>query len=299
MKSKAASTVDPARLLAPALHIALEAGGVLRRHYNAYVRGGDAGVELKEGGSPVTKADKESSELIVSRLSALTPGIAVVSEENDVDPDGALYWAVDPLDGTKGFLQKIPHFFSVKIALIENGDPVLGIIHEPGHDLTYYSCKGAPAFRLYRNSRLPGVIRTCSPPNPWRLRTVFNGLHYSEEAYKAAQERLSARGIKVQPLRAAAGSVGTSFYMAIATGQKDIHMNCTRDPSLQKNGFPWDYAADALILRNAGGAMVDLLTGEEPRFPKPRARTHAMAGFGDRTLAARAFPKLAHGCNLH
>ncbi|MCB9989783.1 MAG: 3'(2'),5'-bisphosphate nucleotidase CysQ [Rhodospirillales bacterium] len=274
------------------LDIAGAAGGVLMKHY----KDAALNIELKQDSSPVTAADKESSALIVTRLQQLTPDITVISEENtaEAEQDKRLYWTVDPLDGTKGFIAQNDHFY-VKIALVEDGCPVLGVIHEPVHQRFFYSTRDGSA--RCRTPEADKIITSKPVSGTKPLRTLFNELHYSRESYDAARNSLSKRGLNVPPLEQAKGLCKTAFYMAVAKGEADIFVNCAKKPSLQdSNGFSWDYAPDWLILKNAGGAMIDLTTGRMPRFNEPRKRTNAMIGLGDIELGKRLFPELKKDC---
>ena len=85
------------------------------------------------------------------------------------------------------------------------------------------------------------------------------------------------------------------FYMAVARGEADIYMNCGHNPDLKNgNGYSWDYGADALILRKAGGVMIDVTTARPPTFTQPTQNMNAMIGLGDRALGETLFPKLKH-----
>ena len=89
--------------------------------------------EIKADGSPVTEADNRANDIIIRSLKEITPDIPIISEETfnseDQNPEGP-YWLVDPLDGTKGFINKDGNF-TVNIALIDNAMPIFGIIEAP------------------------------------------------------------------------------------------------------------------------------------------------------------------------
>ena len=114
----------------------------------------DFEVTDKSDNSPVTQADKKADEVIVARLKALTPDIFIVSEESTEagqrPADGAPFWLVDPLDGTKEFINRNGEF-TVNVALIENGQPVLGVVAGAG--------AGPPVLRHRRCRRLAGGRR--------------------------------------------------------------------------------------------------------------------------------------------
>ncbi len=132
------------RELQVALDAAREAGEILLHHYRA-------GTEVweKSEDNPVTVADLESDRAIAARLRAAFPDDGALSEESVSDPARTLkrrVWIVDPMDGTKEFTKKIPEF-AVSIALVENGEPVTGVIHNPAANVTVWASKGDGTFR--------------------------------------------------------------------------------------------------------------------------------------------------------
>ena len=104
----------------------------------------------KADDSPLTAADLAAHKLIVKALTALTPELPILSEEAadiswNIRQRWQRYWLVDPLDGTKEFIKRNGEF-TVNIALIDNGEPVMGVIHAPVLGKTYSAAKGAGAF---------------------------------------------------------------------------------------------------------------------------------------------------------
>ena len=105
----------------------------------------------KADDSPLTAADLAAHQLIVKALTALTPELPILSEEAadiswDIRQQWQRYWLVDPLDGTKEFIKRNGEF-TVNIALIQQGEPVLGVIHAPVLDKTYAAAEGLGATR--------------------------------------------------------------------------------------------------------------------------------------------------------
>ena len=112
---------------------------------------GEVAVERKSDDSPLTEADRAAHALIVPGLTALTPGIPVISEEGDLPPfeqrrGWTRFWLVDPLDGTKEFLHRNGEF-TVNVALVEDGVPVLGVVLAPAIDTEYFAARGAGSFK--------------------------------------------------------------------------------------------------------------------------------------------------------
>lgn len=281
-------------VLEAAKDIARQAGKILMTHYDAHSNDPEyLEVIAKADKSPVTAADHASHNHIIPALTALTPNIPIISEENKEHPDvsGGIFWTVDPLDGTKGFINKNDHFY-VKIALIEDGQPILGVIYEPVYDRFHYSMTGALSYEQTGNDR-PEVLATRRAPQKGDLSTLFNGLHYDKAAYYAARHFLLSHGIDAQELKQANGTSLKAYYMAVASGDADIYLDCGRSTTLiGGNGFSWDYAPDALILPNAGGAMLEIASGKPPRFDKPTERMNAMVALGDRRVADKLLPGL-------
>ena len=259
------------------------------QHYDAH-RADDEYLKVisKSDSSPVTAADHASHNHIVAALGALTPNIPIISEENKEHPDVSrgVFWTVDPLDGTKGFINKNDHFY-VKMALIEDAQPVLGVIYEPVYDRFHYSAADFFSY-VQQGADKPEVLSTRSAPQRGQLSTLFNGLHYNKAAFYAARQTLTGKGIETQDLAHANGQCAKAFYMAVASGEADIYLDCGRETSLRGgNGYSWDYAPDALIVPNAGGVMLEITTGQPPCFDKPTQRMNAMVALGDPALGKK------------
>src|SRR5210317_1726850 len=108
-------------------------------------------VTSKDDNTPLTEADMAAHHVIIDGLKRLTPDIPILSEESIDIPfttrqQWNTYWLVDPLDGTREFVKRNGEF-TVNIALIENHQPVLGVIHVPVSGLCYYACNGNGAFK--------------------------------------------------------------------------------------------------------------------------------------------------------
>ena len=127
--------------------IARQAGAAIMAVYRS---GEDAGETSKTDGSPLTVADMAAHRTIVEELVKLSPEIPILSEEAADIPyaeraQWKRFWLVDPLDGTREFIKRNGEF-TVNIALIENGAPVLGAVYAPALDVRYYAARGAGAF---------------------------------------------------------------------------------------------------------------------------------------------------------
>ena len=126
--------------------LANEAGKHLARFYQQ-----DVTIQTKSDNTPVTEADLFVSQFLIEKLTALFPDIPVLSEENCNIPfeqrqTWQTYWLIDPLDGTQQFIDRTDQF-SVLITLVQNHQPVLGVVHFPILNITYYAMKGFGAFK--------------------------------------------------------------------------------------------------------------------------------------------------------
>jgi len=214
----------------------------------------DFDVETKDDDSPVTKADQLAENLILRSIrEGITDKFPIVSEEaasNGVIPDirGQSFWLVDPLDGTKEFVNRNGEF-TVNIALIENTRPVLGVVYLPAKDITYY---GASVGSFKQKGSEPAEQIHCRTPSPEGIVAVVSRSHRSDEI----DEYLS--GFKV----ARELSAGSSLkFCTVAEGQADLY------PRLGRT-MEWDTAAGHAVLRFAGGSVkrldgIDLGYGKE------------------------------------
>ena len=133
-------------LIDPVVALAEEAGRAILKVYAS-----DFDVQSKDDNSPLTQADLASNRCIVAGLKALTPEIPIISEEFglpefEVRSRWDRYWLIDPLDGTKEFVNRNGEF-TVNIALIDHHKPVLGVVHVPIQQKTYVGCDGVGAER--------------------------------------------------------------------------------------------------------------------------------------------------------
>lgn len=201
-------------------------------------------VEHKDDQTPLTEADMAAHYAIIHGLSALTPEIPVLSEEStevpfEIRSAWQQYWLVDPLDGTREFIKRNGEF-TVNIALIEAGLPVLGVIVVPVSCLTYYAVRGGGAFRRSANTD-PVPIQT-RPFNQDDVVIASSRSHGS----KALQGFLARLGAFSQV------TMGSSLKScAVAEGEADIYPRFGLTSE-------WDTAAAQCIVEEAGGKILDL-----------------------------------------
>ncbi len=250
---------DLASLLAAVRPIAEEAGRATLRFY------GLTEAAVKADGSPVTAADQAAEDIILPALRALTPGIPVVSEEEaskGLSPavTGSRFWLVDPLDGTREFLNGNGEF-TVNIALIENGVPVLGVVVVPALGETYAGAE--PGTAVLEDAGGERAIAVRSPPAAG-LTVVGSRSHGDAEAMEAF-----LAGRTVASFRAAGSSLKLCL---IARGEADLY------PRLGTT-MEWDIAAGHAVLRAAGG-RVETLEGKAFLYGKAGYRNPHFVAFG-------------------
>jgi 3'(2'), 5'-bisphosphate nucleotidase len=206
-------------------------------------------VDYKADDSPLTLADKASNEVIVPGLKAAYPLIPILSEESKQIPyeerkNWKTFWLVDPLDGTKEFIKKNGEF-TVNIALIHDGLPMLGVIYVPAKDITYFGVNNEDAFKQEGDAKPANI----SVNNKSRNRiAVRSRSHASPEE----DELLEKYGVTDSI------SVGSSLkFCMVAEGKADIYYR--HGPTME-----WDTAAGHAILAAAGGRVFKGNEAKEP-----------------------------------
>ena len=262
-------TVSPDALVRVAA-IAVEAGQATLAHYHTGVA-----VELKEDRTPVTAADRAAHAVIVPALAEWDATIPVVSEEGriaggDVSRGWERFWLVDPLDGTKEFLQHNGEF-TVNIALLEQGVPVLGAVYAPALDLLYYGGRGLGSWKRSGGGAPVRIVSRSLHPGQ-ALRVVESRSHPS-----AALEQFLATLPVAERLR-----VGSSLkFCWVAEGKADCYPRFGHT-------MEWDVAAGDCIFRYSGER------GERRsplRYNQPGLRNAGFViGLGDGVLETASGP---------
>jgi len=249
------STALPTGFLEEVIRIAEQAGDAIMPFYRR-----DIDVEHKDDRSPVTEADRAADELIVASLQTLTPEIPVVSEESVAESGapaitGERFWLVDPLDGTKEFIAGRDEF-TVNIALIESGRPILGVVQVPALNQIYAADGPGRASARFDGEPTRHIAARAAPTDG--LVAMVSRSH----AVKGEFDDFFARYTIKDQL--AAGS--SLKFCRIAEGKADIYPRFGRT-------MEWDTAAGHAVLAAAGGSVrttdgTDLLYGK-PGFENP------------------------------
>ena len=252
-------------LLSAVERAARQAGALILEVY-----GRDFGVEAKADASPVTEADLVAEACIVAALREIDPGACVVAEEavarGEQPVAGARFWLVDPLDGTREFVSRNGEF-TVNIALIENGVPVLGVVLEPVAQRLYSGVLGQGAWISEGGARRS---MRCRAPSPQALVMASSRSHGDDQALQSwLQSWLHGRSVAQHV------TAGSSLkFGLLAAGRADFY------PRLGRT-MEWDTAAGHAVLLAAGGAVLDL-QGAPLRYGKP--------GFENPHFVAQTWP---------
>ena len=253
------SPPDPRQLMPVIGDIAREAGEIAMRFFRSGLST-SARIWSKAGGSPVTEADVAVDTFLKIRLSGILPDAGWLSEETADDHRRLgrdLVWIVDPIDGTRAFLSG-SHDWSVAMALLQGGEPLLGIVYAPAHGAMYQAERGAGARRngdpiaVSRAEALDGLSVAGPQPFVDRLARKVPSLK--------RPPRIPSLALRIA--RVAEGSIDAGL---VSTGARD-----------------WDIAAADLIVREAGGALTTL-SGTAPVYNQPDS-AHGELAAGPRRL---------------
>ncbi|CAN0044474.1 unnamed protein product [Chrysoparadoxa australica] len=226
----------------------------------------DFNIELKGDESPLTKADIASHDVIVKYLNET--GIPVLSEEGKDLPyserkDWNTLWIVDPIDGTKEFIKKNGEF-TVNIALVENGLPILGVVLAPALDVLYYGAKGIGSFKvdLSKGSDMESILKngTALPMDrkDGKYVAVASRSHMSEETVDFITDLEKEHGT-VETV-----SMGSSLKIClVAEGVADCYPRFA--PTME-----WDTAAGHGLVAAAGKTLIDWETKQEMQYNREK-----------------------------
>ena len=221
------------------VNIAREAGDAILKIYAK-----DFEVYTKEDESPLTEADQAANTIILEKLLESYPDIPYISEEvkqQDYSErkDWDYCWLIDPLDGTKEFVKKNGEF-TVNIALIHKGVPVLGVVHVPVQNKTYYAEQGQGAFLIENNGAPVQIENRKHYSELDEIVVVASRSHLSQEVVDFVDD-LRAKGKKVEFI-----SSGSSLkFCIVAEGKAHVYPRLA--PTME-----WDTGAAHAICLEAG-----------------------------------------------
>jgi 3'(2'), 5'-bisphosphate nucleotidase len=244
-----------AQLRSAVIDLAREAGRATMTYYDGAA---DAAVREKADRSPVTLADEVAHGILVDGLARLDPATPVVSEEAEAAAferrrAWRRFWLVDPLDGTKEFIKRRAEF-TVNVALIDEGEPVFGVVLAPALDLLYWAVKGGGAWREAKGGAAERIYSSAAAPGT-PLTVVESLSHPSAELEEYLRTIPVARRVKA----------GSSLkFCWVAEGRADIYPRL--GPTME-----WDVAAGDCIYRQSGraGERPSPLTYNKPDLRNP------------------------------
>lgn len=224
------------------ISIAEKAGQAIMDIYKGDAANWD--VDHKADDSPLTRADKEANKIICDALMDWTPHIPIISEENKVAPfltrqKYQYCWIVDPLDGTKEFIKRVPHF-TVNIALIKDKSPVMGVVCTPAAATMHFAVKGKGAFVRTLTSDDRQIRCKEYIPEAEGLSIVASASHMN-----SLTKDFMAMHKNPSPVQ-----VGSSLkFLLVAEGLAHVYPRLA--PTCE-----WDTAAAHIIVEEAGGSVV-------------------------------------------
>lgn len=237
-------------MLEQIIKTAREAGEAILEFYDD-----DVEVMHKDDDSPLTKADLAAHRVIIKALKKIDPDTPVISEESGVPDyeerkDWKTFWIVDPLDGTKEFIKKNGEF-TVNIALIDDGKPVLGVVYVPDKKTTYYATAEDGAYKQVGDGKAERIYSENSDGEK-DLTAVQSRSHGSDSLIKDLEEK----GLTVTKTVPAGSSIK---FCLVAEGKADIYPRM--GPTME-----WDVAAGDCVYRYSAreGAHPSPLTYNKP-----------------------------------
>ena len=241
-------------LLLEVCNIAIKAGEEILKYYTE-----DIHVTHKDDSSPLTKADLASNKIIINALQQLDRTIPILSEESLVEwkerKNWTKYWLVDPLDGTKEFIKRNGEF-TVNIALIRKGDPVLGVVYQPAKDILYFAEQGSGSFKKGPASEPVKIVNDVHYMDLNEVKVVASRSHLTEEVNEFVQG-LERIGKKVNMV-----SVGSSLKLClVAEGAANVYPRF--GPTME-----WDTGAAQAVVMESGRKVLNRENNDMLRYNK-------------------------------
>jgi 3'(2'), 5'-bisphosphate nucleotidase len=222
-------------------------------------------VAEKNDRSPVTEADLRVHEILVNQLPSIA-SIPVLSEESkeDIGPLDGDFWLVDPLDGTKEFIKRTGEF-TLNVALVRDGSPVVGVVHAPAIEHTWLAARDFGAHLSIAGAERVPIRPRVPAASPLRVAVSRDHVSDQDRALLASLEK-----VETIPM-------GSSLkFCRVASGEADLYVRFGRT-------MEWDTAAAQCVVECAGGRVVDL-TGNPLVCGKPERDNPSFLCFADPEL---------------
>ena len=214
--------------------------------------------EIKSDNTPVTNGDIEVNKILTKKISAITPNIIIVSEENVAhknDKNLENFWLIDPIDGTRDYINDRDEF-TLNAALIINKKPAIGIIAVPAKKRVFYSFGISNSYELINNQEINLIDKK-------KNSEVFKAVSYSNELKSEIAEVHKKYNIKShQKMKS------SLKFCVIAAGEFDLY-------AAEPRACEWDIAAGHAILEHAGGKITDF-NGDEVLYGKPEFKNPSL-----------------------
>ena len=239
------------------VEIAKEAGAFIREQRKTF---SPDKIEIKGLNDLVSYVDKSAERMIVAGLEKILPGAGFITEEHTVNKTGDQYnWIIDPLDGTTNFIHGLP-VYSVSIALQEYDELVLGVVYEINLDECFYACKSSPAYLNGREIKVSGCPAVAES-------LLATGFPYYDFGKQAAYIELFAELMKnCHGLRRLGSAAVDLAYTACGRFEGFYEYNLNA----------WDVAAGIVIVKQAGGEVVNFNGGDEVLKTRELLATNGM-----------------------
>ena len=233
---------------------------VIEHLIESFLTAGDLAIKLREKGlinkiksdnTPVSNGDLEVNELILSKISEITPELPIISEETSENKDISNlknFWLVDPIDGTYDYINNLEEF-TINAGLIINNKPVAGLINAPAKKRMFYSYKKGFAYELSK-----GKTKNLNDI-PTKKSEDIKFISYSNKIKPEIQKIYNDLGVK-KNIR----MKSSLKFCVVAAGEYDGYV-------AEPRAYEWDIAAGHAILENAGGSVTDF-NGNEILYGK-------------------------------
>lgn len=242
------SALDRETLTHAIRDIAVKAGGIVMQYY-------EEEIDIREKGdkSPVTVADEVTEEYILDELSRLTPSIPVIAEELAAAgklPDvGKCFWLVDPLDGTREFINRNGEF-TVNIALIEDGNPTVGVVYAPAVKRLFYSGGPGAAYEQHVDPHSGSDREPDGPLTKIAVRhAASDGLVVI--ASRSHRDKKTDEFLETYNVKDIVAAGSSLKFCVVAAGEADLYPR--HGPTME-----WDTAAGHAVLSGAGGTVTNI-----------------------------------------
>lgn len=221
--------------------LAKQAGAIIREHFSDYIQ-----KDWKKDDTPITKADQAINDYVVAEIRKQYPDNGIIAEEGgNTNTDAEYVWLCDPIDGTLPFSHAIPtSCFS--LALVQDGKPIVGLLHDPFMDRTYYAEKGTGATL----NNKPIKVSTQSELK----NAVIGTVTWANDEYDFPHLNSMLYELNAIPINIV---VTTYLGALVASGQLVAN--------IFHGNKPWDTAAQKIIIDEAGGVVTDL-EGHDQRY---------------------------------